>query len=152
MKYLFTLLLSVSLLVSCSSDEDETGTPSIVGEWDATSFTTSLSFDLNGDGQSSNDIIQELDCYTSTLTFNEDGTFTSFTSDITLEPVGDGTFLGDCEVAPTVSGTYTLSNAALTTVTGDQTIESQVQIGNTEMILRGQDQDFGSLTIIYERQ
>jgi len=121
---------------------------SILGTWTATSFITSTSFDLNGDGQESNDIIQELDCYMSVLTFRADGTFSSATSDIILEEDGSGS----CDlIGSTASGTYVYENGRLSTVTNGQSIASTVELSADTLVLTGQDQNLGSLVITYSR-
>ncbi len=145
----FSIILLLVFFVSCSSD-DGGAEPTIVGIWSATSFTTSLELDLNGDGVESTDIIEELDCYTSVLTISEDGRFNSSTSDFTVTQVADG-FIGECDAATVVSGTYTYENGSFTTIANGQTIESTVEISATQMTIRSQDQVFGNLTVVYSR-
>ncbi|WP_299208648.1 hypothetical protein [uncultured Dokdonia sp.] len=80
-KFLTITLLAVT--VSCSSDDDagsSVDNNSIEGTFRLTSFVTQTSYDLDGDGDSSNDLLIETDCYQNqTLTFNEgnNGFFTS---------------------------------------------------------------------------
>lgn len=141
-------LLLLLIFASCSSDDGAAEEVSIVGAWTATSFITSGSFDLNGDGQESNDIIKELDCYRSVLTFRADATFSSSTSDIILEE--DGT--GSCDlVGSAASGTYIYENGKLSTVNNGQSIESIVALSADALVLKGQDQNLGSLTITFSR-
>lgn len=149
MKPFIFFLTSLSLFFfSCSSDDEVTEEVSIVGTWTATSFITSTSFDLNGDGQESNDIIQELDCYMSVLTFRADETFSSSTSDIILEE--DGT--GSCDlIGSSASGTYMYENGNLSTITNGQTINSIVDLSSSALVLRSQDQNLGTLIISYSR-
>lgn len=143
----FLLLLSF-ICSSCSSDDGPAQEISIVGTWTATSFLTSQSFDLDGDGQESNDIITELACYMSVLTFRADGTFSSATSDIILE--ADGT--GSCDlVGSSASGTYVYENGRLSTITNGQSITSTVDLSADTLVLGGQDQNLGTLTITYSR-
>ncbi|MGI9552079.1 MAG: DUF5004 domain-containing protein [Aurantibacter sp.] len=143
------LLIGV-LVFSCSSDDGSTPEPSIVGSWNATSFTTSLLFDFNGDGEESNDIISELECYTSHLALSEDGTFSSSTSDLIITQTGDS-FTGECGPSFRRSGTYTYDNGVLTTVNSGQTITSMVNFTATELTLSAQDQDFGNVVVTYRR-
>lgn len=147
MKRTILFLITLTLFIfSCSSDDGGTEEVSIVGTWTATSFVTSRSFDLNGDGQESNDLIEELDCYMSVLTFRADGTFSSSTSDIILEE--DGT--GSCDlIGSSASGTYIYESGKLSTITNGQNVESTVDLTANALILRGQDQNLGTLTITY---
>jgi len=147
-RIIFFILLLPLIFSSCSSDDGAVQEVSILGTWTATSFITSTSFDLNGDGQESNDIIQELDCYMSVLTFRADGTFSSATSDIILEEDGSGS----CDlIGSTASGTYVYENGSLSTVTNGQSIASTVELSADTLVLTGQDQNLGSLVITYSR-
>lgn len=147
-RIIFFILLLPLIFSSCSSDDGAVQEVSILGTWTATSFITSTSFDLNGDGQESNDIIQELDCYMSVLTFRADGTFSSATSDIILEEDGSGS----CDlIGSTASGTYVYENGRLSTVTNGQSIASTVELSADTLVLTGQDQNLGSLVITYSR-
>lgn len=79
----FFKLLTVSLLaisVSCSSDDDSSSNDSVEGTFRLVAFETETSFDLDGDGDSSTNLIEETGCYENqTLTFNADnnGVFVS---------------------------------------------------------------------------
>lgn len=147
---IIVVLVCSTLLFSCSKDEGGNTEVSLVGTWNAISFTTSVPFDLNGDGESSADIMQELSCFGAVLIFREDKTFSSTTSDIFIEQQGES-FIGSCKPAIANSGTYEYSNGTLTTVNDGQTIVSAISFNNAELTVAAQDRDLGRVTVVYRR-
>jgi hypothetical protein len=154
MKFKFLMLCLTTLFIfSCSSD-DEGGSESasIVGTWNITSFQTSQSYDLNEDGESSNDLVKELDCFTSMVTFTEAGTFSSTTSNIEFMAQGENDFTIDCDGTTTFSGTYEVDGNTLTTTDEDGTESGAVTITKDKLTTVVQDDDLGQVTLIFERQ
>ena len=71
------LIIIPFLITSCDS---ENSIPEVIesdfyGTWILTSAKSERLIDYNNDGQSSNDLIDDLNCFTLELTFNNDGTF-----------------------------------------------------------------------------
>lgn len=100
MKTKFQNVLCVALcivfFVSCSSKDDDTETPNSipVGAWELTSLVIESSFDFNGDGTSSRDLVAETDCY--------DGDFIDIMADGTTRIVSGLTFISvDNNLQPT---------------------------------------------------
>jgi hypothetical protein len=89
MKKIVLVLISLCVL-SCSSDDDSNNNAStsrIVGTWIISEFNVENdSFDLNGDGIESNDLISESGCYQGeTIVFNANGTGrVTYTTDLDL--------------------------------------------------------------------
>ena len=86
MEKILALILTTTLFISCSSDDDnsDTGneTPNVIGSWILNSVTSENSYDLNGDGQGSNDFILETGCLQNeTLVFAEDNTAAAFSTE-----------------------------------------------------------------------
>lgn len=79
----FFKLLTVSLLaisVSCSSDDDSSSNDSVEGTFRLVAFEVETSIDLDGDGDSSTNLIEETGCYENeTVTFNNDNTGVAIT-------------------------------------------------------------------------
>lgn len=75
-KFLTITLLAVT--VSCSSDDDSSSDDAngtIVGEFRMVSFESESSFDLDGDGNSSRDLLEETGCYQNeTIIFSDNNT------------------------------------------------------------------------------
>lgn len=145
-------LLGVFIL-SCSSDDGNgSENASIVGTWNITSFQTSQSYDLNDDGESSNDLVEELDCFTSVISFTDDGTFTFMSSDIDFTAQGENDFTIECNGSSTLSGTYALDGNTLTTTDEEGTEEVSVTVTKDRLTAVIQDEDLGEATLIFERQ
>ncbi len=154
MKFKFSMLCLTALLVfSCSSD-DEGGSESasIVGAWSITSFQTSQSYDLNGDGESSNDLVKELDCFTSVVAFTEAGTFSSTSSNIEFMAQGENDFTIVCDGSTTLTGTYEVDGSTLTTTDEDGSQSGDVTITKDQLTTVVQDDDLGQVTLIFKRQ
>ena len=75
MKYPIYICL-ILLIISCSPEEsnplDETD---LYGNWQLISAETNRKIDYNGDGNISNDITEDLDCFNIELYLHEDSTF-----------------------------------------------------------------------------
>ena len=65
-KIIALLLVSV-LTFSCSSDDDDNETNSLIGTWIMTGFLSENVYDLNEDGTASNNVIVETGCYQNEL-------------------------------------------------------------------------------------
>ncbi|WP_460219591.1 DUF5004 domain-containing protein [Psychroserpens sp. MEBiC05023] len=78
-KFFLNLFILSGLVLStaCSSDDDgggSDGDATVTGTWKLTSLLTETSIDINNDGNASNDLLVESDCYQNeTITFNADG-------------------------------------------------------------------------------
>lgn len=88
---LFCVSIAACLITACTSNND--APVSLVGTWKLTSYTLEGSYDINGDGVSSNDVISETNgCFLDdTWVFNSDQTgMTTQSSVITLAAPGSG--------------------------------------------------------------
>ncbi len=128
MKNFFKLAM-VSLLaisVSCSSDDDSSSNDSVEGTFRLVAFEVETSFDLDGDGDSSTNLIEETGCYQNeTITFNNDNTGTAITRSfldvfvvISTDSDGEDTYFQiiDCiEEEESSSFTWTQNGSTVTT-------------------------------------
>lgn len=78
MKRLFFIAVGAMMVLSCSSDDDETiANAAIEGTWKLTKYEVPRGFDLNNDGTVSNNLLTEVTCTAnSSLVFNGGGTVT----------------------------------------------------------------------------
>ncbi|MER3375247.1 MAG: lipocalin family protein [Allomuricauda sp.] len=151
-KNFFTLLLAAILISSCSSDDgDGSVSASIVGTWDAVEFNMAAGVDLNEDGTASENLLDELDCFASTVTFTADGGYSTATTGIYFE-ANEDSFSITCDGVETTSGTYALNGNTLTTNDEDGEVEATVTVTQDRLIVEGDDEDFGEVTLIFERR
>ena len=136
---------------SCSKDDDNNENASIVGTWNAVSLTTSQSFDYNGDGVESDDIFEEVPCFTATTTFDAEGNQSTTVSDLEFTSTGDE-FSIDCNGFSSYTDTYVLEGNTLTTTDEDGDVVSTVTITGSTLTVVGETDDFGNATIVFERQ
>ncbi|WP_046756387.1 hypothetical protein [Kordia jejudonensis] len=91
MKKLVLLTVLSIFLISCSSDDDAAAEITLTGTWRMTSFEVENSYDFNGDGTASRDLISETNCYQNeTILINANGTATATSTsylDVTAELV-----------------------------------------------------------------
>ncbi|KAA1247492.1 lipocalin family protein [Aquimarina sp. RZ0] len=156
--FLFIALLAL-IFTSCSSDDDTPVDPtiSLVGTWELISVTGALPLDLDMDGTSSSNVLEELPCFEDTIVVNEDETYnqevtdvdvdadlTSFPPVITAECTG--TILNQ-------EGTWTLDDTSLTftPANGDP---RTVVIELTETTLSFSDtlDDIGEVDLVFMRK
>ena len=103
------LLVSLFFLISCSSDDNGGGEmePSpAVGNWDLTALNINPPQDINNDGNTTGNILDELPCATGSITINEDGTWSSTLENLSITTITGGLFIIRC------SGTTTQSTGA----------------------------------------
>ena len=133
------LLSALSLfLFACSSDDDN-ATPTvdpILGTWKMTSFEVENSYDFNGDGTASRELISETNCYQNeTIQINEGGNAIAFSNSIL-------TVIADLVAGTTDQYTYTV------------TCESEAEITPADWTLNGtslsfQEEDGFTVTATY---
>lgn len=137
--YFIALLSLVVLFASCSSDDgDASGNVSIVGTWDAIEVDLGESVDWNGDGTSSSNLMDEIDCFAATATFTADGEFSSATTQINFE-VNEAGYTLSCGASISASGTYGIDGNTLS-ITDDEdgeTGESTYNISGETLTVTG---------------
>lgn len=138
-KNLFTLLVVAVLTFSCSSDDgDDSGNNSIVGTWDAIELDVGESFDWNGDGTSSSNLMDEIECFAATATFTAEGDFSSATTEINFNADETG-FTYSCGGPVTTSGTYSVDGDTLIATDDEdgETGESTFDISGQTLTVTG---------------
>ncbi|MEZ4793001.1 MAG: lipocalin family protein [Gelidibacter sp.] len=106
MRKLFLSLVAISTLAfnSCSSDNDDNSTVSLVGTWKLTAWNSTVGYDINNDGTANTNILQELNCYANeTVVFNANNTavanstsYADITAEITAGTTDEFTYTVDC--------------------------------------------------------
>ena len=159
MKNLVCSTLFSILLLACSSDDSTDSTEqimqednvSLVGTWDVIEFQLEP-LDLNGDGTASESLFDELPCFTSEITFTEEGSYAAKTADFVFEGTSDD-FTIDCDGTSTEVGVYVWENEIMTRDEGtDDELSVSAIISGNELTISGQDENFGEVLIVYEKR
>lgn len=116
MKKILSILFTVVLLASCSSDDDNDTPPSIVGSWTLVELIAQNPIDFNNDGTADPNIMKEIPCYKGNASFTADSKFLLTLSTVKAEEV-NGVMVYSCDGNIVSSGTYLLSGNQLTTTT-----------------------------------
>lgn len=129
MKKIFLCLSAVAmLLVSCErSTESTTNNQALVGDYVLTSLVADVAVDLDQDGTSDSQLLNETTCFDNVaITFDANGNFTTTVSEVGF----DANNVLTCSTIVT-SGTYTFANSVLTITTpinGGSVTESKAVI------------------------
>jgi len=105
------LTILIIFIVSCSnSDNDSPNNDenSIIGLWELTELRMSIAQDLNGDGNSSTNLKDELDCLENFIQFNDDMTYLTYGKRVEVTENSMG-FSFECLPRPDVNNTYILT-------------------------------------------
>ena len=126
MRRLLLLLLAVSILISCNSDDDSGGTNEpapVIGSWDLIELNVTPAQDVNEDGTANGNLLDELNCISGTLTINDVGTWSLNLNGVTVNTITGGLIDISCNPAPSFnSGTWAFQNNRLTLFQGDSPI------------------------------
>lgn len=134
MKFLLAITLLAGLTFSCSNDDDGNNTVAVEGTWKLTAFNIESSIDLNGDGNASNNFLEETNCYQNeTIEFESDNAVTvKSTSYLELEGEYDantGAFeiITDCiNEIENLTGTWAQAGGTVTlTIDGEPVVFTQ---------------------------
>lgn len=134
-KIAFFALAACATLASCSEDDstavNNNTNASLVGTWKLTALNVTEAIDLNGDGTSSTNMVDETGCYDgSTIVFNADNTavLTMEEADISIDE--NMAVVINCNMLEPVSGTY-VENGNNVDITIDGETGTAVKSGNT---------------------
>ena len=114
MKRLMSVLFIAVLFAACSSDDDNSSEPSIVGSWTLIELNAENPMDFNNDGTADRNILNEIPCYEGHASFTADGNYLLTLSNVNAEEV-EGVWNIDCDGNSVNSGTYVLNGDQLTT-------------------------------------
>ncbi|WP_420322554.1 hypothetical protein [Flagellimonas sp.] len=109
-------------LVACSSDDNgDTNliNSDVIGIWDLVEVNISSAQDMNNDGTSSTNLLDEVDCITGTLLIDGDLVWTLEQSIINITTITGGQFFADCSGTSSTTGGWS-ANETLVSFSGDQ--------------------------------
>ncbi|PIB28058.1 hypothetical protein BFP77_10420 [Maribacter sp. 4U21] len=148
-----TFFIILMVLFSCSSDDG--GTPVVpesflaIGAWDLTAVNINLAQDVNEDGTSSTNLIDELPCLSGLLTINSNNTWTARITDVSVTPVTGDLYIIDCGNTLSFSGNW--SNTGNTLSLNSSDFQDFTLSGDTLTENRGENLP-GFLNFVYTKQ
>lgn len=148
-------LLCAVLLVACGSDDS--GTPetnlnlAVIGQWELVEVNISSSQDIDQDGSSSTNLLDEVDCITGTLTLNSDLTWSLSQSGISITEITNDQFFAQCNSTVTGSGAWTGSSTQVTF--SGSSVLGTLQINSDDRLTNSIGEDLpGIRSYVYRRQ
>jgi hypothetical protein len=113
MNKFYFLLISLSLL-SCTNDNDgPVINPNLeitIGTWNLSQLIINPAQDINEDGESTTNVMEELDCISGTLRLNSDYSWTFSGTDVVITTITGGLFKFFCASTPrTALGVWDLN-------------------------------------------
>jgi len=152
--YIMIALVAISL-IACSEDSttDETDSEvTLIGTWNVVEFTMQQALDVNGDGTASENLLDEASCFINEVTFTEEGSYASRTSNLEFVQLGGGAFTVECNGTDTEVGTFVLDGTTLTTDEGTtDEAEATIELSGNNLTVSESDENFGNVVIIYEK-
>jgi len=149
---IFGIVFLLLVIISCSDDDGDTESPSeFVGTWDLTEVNVSSSLDLDGDGTSSTNILDETDCITGTFIFNEDSTYQYQQSSFRITLITNGSHYVSCYGDNLATGVWT-SNGSEVAFQANSLLTGTLQLDGNRIIKRENQELPGVITYVYERR
>lgn len=116
-KFLLPLFAFVFIFQACSSDDNapvENNNDAVVGTWSLAELNINPPQDINGDENTTSNILTELPCATGTLIINNDGTWSSTVANIEITTITGGLYDIRCSgTSNTSSGVWQFQNSQL---------------------------------------
>ena len=147
--------LTILVIFGCSSDKDESESDiseqqlnAIVGTWTLVSYEVNPPQDVNGDSTPSENLLEELDCLTGSLTFTSEFQWSRALVEINAAPITGGAFGISCGPTSNNSGDWLfLENRILL----DEGAEGSYELdGNTMVRVPGEDLP-GVRQLVYQK-
>lgn len=134
-------------------DEENNANAELIGNFDLTAFIVATAQNLDGDGDSSTNLMNETNCYSdSNITFNADGTYNETSSGSILSSTGLSL---NCDTKTTI-GHWTKNGNTVTTthLSGNTTITTAYTFDATTHLLKrtdsqGQYPGFNAVTSLF---
>ena len=116
-KVLIPLLVFIFIFQACSSDDNAPtvdNNDAVVGTWSLAELNINPPQDINGDENTTSNILTELPCASGTLIINSDGTWSSTVANLEITTITGGLFDIRCSgTSNTSSGLWQFQNSQL---------------------------------------
>lgn len=153
----FTLgLVMAGILFSCSSDKDEENIQisqeqlnAIVGTWTLVEYNVSEPQDVDRDGTSSENLADELDCLSGSISFTSEFLWSRTAVQVNIIPVTEGTLGISCGQTNNDSGEWLFLNNQILLEEG---AEGTFQLNGTTLTRTLGDDLPGVRELVYQKQ
>lgn len=132
----FLGIAALILMFSCSNDDGgatDTANLEVIGIWDLAQVNVSSAQDIDMDGTSSTNLMNELDCIMGTLLIDGDMVWTFEQTGINITAITNGQFVAQCSGSVAATGAWSSSDTEVIlqgssllgtlTIDGDQLIK-----------------------------
>ncbi|HKL91286.1 MAG TPA: DUF5004 domain-containing protein [Allomuricauda sp.] len=154
-KLLTFLILPCFMMISCSEDGDdgESGFSSaeLVGTWNVVEVNLSANVDIDGDGTSSANLLDELDCVSGTLVLNADTTYQYEQSNFTITAITNNQYFADCNGTNLATGAWA-SDGSEVAFQGSSVLRGSFQLMGNRIIWSEDEELPGVESFIYEKR
>ncbi|MEL6974109.1 MAG: hypothetical protein AAGL29_01790 [Bacteroidota bacterium] len=114
---ILTLLTVLAFVSGCGDDDGDNVAPNVdadvVGVYDLVEINVSQSLDIDDDGNSSSNLLEEVSCITGTLTLSENNQWTLNQSNVSVTTITGGLFFADCAGTGNSSGTWSATTGSV---------------------------------------
>ncbi|RIV30746.1 hypothetical protein D2V08_16900 [Flagellimonas lutimaris] len=139
--------------VSCSDDDGGSGgfsSAELVGTWDLVAVNVSTAVDIDGDGTSSSNLMDEEGCITGTIVLKDDTTYQYEQSNFTITPITNGQYALQCSGITQATGAW--GSDGIQVAFQGSTILGTLQLSNNTIIKQEGDNLPGVASYVYERR
>ncbi len=148
------LICATFIVFSCSSDDN--GGPidddsAAIGTWRLTELNINPPQDINMDGNTTSNILEELPCATGTIIIDEDGSWSSTIENLSITTITGGLFIISCSGTQTQSsGSWLLQGNQLTLF---RDFSSVIFTLDSDMLTNNSNEDLpGFQSEVYQKQ
>ena len=142
--YLCSTLLCISLF-SCNDDDSPTVAPSpFTGTWELTIISLEFATDINGDGTSSTNILDEVSCIESSLEIMADSTWRAIGNTYRTSESG---IIDDCWPDSNITGPWTVTDQGNIMING-----AEFRLSNDLLVNTQEPNRFGVSGSVYQKQ
>ena len=149
------LIFILVLMMSCSEDGDDGqsgfSNAELVGTWVLVEVNLSSEVDVDGDGQSSTNLMEEEDCVSGSLVFNADTTYQFEQSSFTINSITNNRYYVDCTGTNLATGAWA-SDGSNVAFQGSSILNSNFELMGDQLIWNKDEELPGVSSYIYEKQ
>ena len=154
-KMLSLLIPILLLMVSCSDDGDDGpsgfSNEELVGTWVLVEVNLSDKVDVDGDGKSSSNLMDEADCVSGSIVFNADTTYQFEQSGFTINSITNNQYHVDCYGTDLATGAWA-SDGSNVAFQGSSILSSNFQVMGNRLIWNEAEELPGVASYVYEKQ